>query len=66
MIEGESDTTTNDLQIKKDRKIPTGLPKNKLVSSITFIIFASLAAYLHNSQRDHPFKPYLDATSYLE
>ena len=31
-----------------------------------FIFFASLAAYFHNSQRDHPFKPYLDATSYLE
>ena len=59
MIQSESETPG-------DRKeIPNRLPTNKMISSIMFVIFASLAAYLYNSQRDQPFKPYIDATSYI-
>lgn len=29
-----------------------------------FIIITSLAAYLHYSRKDHPFKPYIDTSSY--
>ena len=62
--DSESDTTHSNFKIKKQNKIPPNLPNNKLLSSLMFIFFASLAAYLHHTQRDQPFKPFVDTSSY--
>lgn len=56
-----NETTTN---MGKDSSIPETINRHKAVSSMLFIFITSLAAYLHYSRRDQPFKPYVDTSSY--
>jgi hypothetical protein len=59
---GENDVSMN--PAKSDTGLPLTINRHKAVSSMLFIFITSLAAYLHYSRRDQPFKPYIDTSSY--